>query len=67
LETIGDHAFSKCSVISVFKCSPNVKTIEKRAFYECTKLQDVDLSKAKALQSIGERAFEGSILKSSLR
>jgi len=57
LETIGEEAFRGCGALSVVKCAPNVKTIGKGAFRDCTKLQNVDLSEAHALETIGDYAF----------
>jgi len=57
LKTIGEEAFEGCHALSVVTCAPNVKTIGKGAFRECTKLQAFDLSQAHALEAIGKWAF----------
>jgi len=57
LESIGQWAFKRCIALSFVKWASNPKTIGHSAFYECTKLQAVDMSGVHALKVIGEHAF----------
>ncbi|CAJ1956947.1 unnamed protein product [Cylindrotheca closterium] len=61
LETIGERAFYKCCQMGdpfhVSKCPPNLRIIEAQAFAQCNNLKEVNLSEAKALETIGNEAF----------
>jgi hypothetical protein len=54
IETIGEYAFSNTNIKSV--TANNICNLEKRSFYGCSKLADIDLSKVKY---IGSEALAG--------
>jgi len=60
LETISGGAFQECAALEgTFEIPATVKEIRKYAFLNAAKA-DIDLSKAAALELIGEGAFQGS-------
>ena len=56
VEYIGESAFAYANILSV-KLPDSIKSIEKTAFYGCTKLEGIELPKK--LESIGDAAFCG--------
>ena len=57
LEIIEEGAFRDCSLLSIIKWCPNVKTIGRDAFERCSSLKEADMSKLLALETIGDGAF----------
>ncbi len=61
LESIGEHAFDGCSSLAEIVIPAGVKTIDKNAFANCTKLNKVtyavDVDKNLSISSIGSYAF----------
>lgn len=55
--TIAENAFSGEKNIKKVVFGDNVNTIEKSAFANCSALEEIDLSGAAALKSIGKEAF----------
>ncbi len=55
--TLGSCAFSDTG-IQHFTSGAGLKVIEFKAFYNCRKLLDCDLTDAKSLKTIGEQAFQ---------
>jgi hypothetical protein len=56
---IADNAFSGNTKVTSVTIPSTVRTIGKFAFYRCTKLKSVTISKKAELSSIGEQAFSG--------
>lgn len=54
IRSFGESSFENCSKIYGVKSPYHLSTFPKRVFYGCSKLHDVDLTKA---ETIGEEAF----------
>ncbi len=55
---VGKAAFKGCKKLTKVTIGKNVKTIEAKAFFKCSKLKNVNI-KATALKSVGKNAFKG--------
>lgn len=55
LESIGDYAFYKCTLLDSFRFGRALKSIASYAFYGCVRLGEVDFPET--LEQIGTRAF----------
>lgn len=55
--TIGSRAFISSRNLTILKCDSALKSIGDSAFYNASKLSDIDLG---GCESIGERAFNGN-------
>ena len=59
MTSIGDYAFSNCSVLTAITIPESVTSIGYRAFYRCSKLATATITGESQLTSIGYAAFEG--------
>ena len=59
MTSIGDYAFSNCSVLTAITIPESVTSIGYRAFYRCSKLATATITEGSQLTSIGYAAFEG--------
>ena len=59
MTSIGDYAFSNCSVLTAITIPESVTSIGYRAFYRCSKLATATITEESQLTSIGYAAFEG--------
>jgi len=64
LKTIGEGAFMKCELLTKIDIPSNVTAIGDCAFYGCGSLDAVNFATDSKLESIGMRAFEGTLLTS---
>lgn len=58
---IGNRAFEECGNLTTVTFEDNslITEIPIRAFYSCSKLKSINLEKLSALESIGEKSFNG--------
>ena len=59
MTSIGDYAFSNCTVLTAITIPESVTSIGYRALYRCSKLATVTITEESQLTSIGYAAFEG--------
>ena len=59
MTSIGDYAFSNCTVLTAITIPESVTSIGYRAFYRCSKLATATITEESQLTSIGYAAFEG--------
>ena len=59
MTSIGDYAFSNCSVLTAITIPDSVTSIGYRALYRCSKLATATIMEESQLTSIGYAAFEG--------
>lgn len=57
LKSIGKDSFASCCSIEELKFPESLEMIGEGAFYDCSRLKNVDFSKCKNLKIIDERAF----------
>ena len=60
VKTLGSCAFSDTGIKN-FTSGAGLEVIEFKAFYNCSKLIDCDLSDAKKLRTVGEQAFQNCV------
>lgn len=59
MTSIGEYAFSNCTVLTAITIPESVTSIGYRAFYRCSKLATATITEESQLTSIGYAAFEG--------
>ena len=54
ISTIKSGAFQYNADVKIIECSSNLRTIEEKAFYQCTKLSKINLT---SVENIGKQSF----------